>query len=248
MADDDAPDLANVSVARDGEMVVFRTPELAKTLLRPVEPNFVDEPMGDCDACQKPFEEVFLTTGGLLGDPDLFRDMPVAVDGWMCLGCGTLRYPRRVEATQVNAWIMEGAEHGRAGRFAEAELCFLRVTWDWPGYPVAHVNLAEATRDRIKRTGGAIDAATRKRLVQRMLDNDEDAIEGHSKRPAKGSIPVVAHACKAGAELAMQEQSFDRARRFLTRLMMTDGISQADVERGREMLEHVRASSSNASS
>lgn len=245
-SDDDVPDLSKYPVARDGEMVVFRTEEMAKTLQRPLEPNFVEEPMGDCETCEKPFEEVFLTTGGLFGDPDLFRDLPIAVDGWMCAGCGTLRYPRRIEAPQINAWIVEGAEHGRAGRFAEAELCFLRVTWDWPGYPVAHVNLAEATRDRIKRTGDAIDTATRNRLVVRMLDNYEDAIEGHSKRPAKGSIPVVAHACKAGAELSMQERSFDRARRFLMRLLMIDGISQADVDRGREMLEHVKASAASS--
>lgn len=230
----------NPQVARDGQMIVFRTAELAKTAARPLEPNFADEPMGDCEACNKPFEEVFITTGGPMGDDDLFRDMPIAVDGWMCLGCGTFRYPRRIEPAQINAWIAEGAEHGRAGRFAEAELCFLRVTWDWPGYPIGHVNYAEATRDRIRKSGAALDDAQRRRLERRMLDSYDDAIEGYGKRPQASSIPVVAHACRAGAELAMKDRQHERARRYLTRLLTLDGVPEKDIERGKQLLEYVQ--------
>ncbi len=25
----------------------------------------------------------------------------------------------------------------------------MRITWDWPGYVLGHLNLAEATRDRL---------------------------------------------------------------------------------------------------
>lgn len=231
----------NPAVARVGEMIVLRKEDIAKTMLRPVEPNFSEEPIGDCESCKTPFEEVFITTGTAMGDDVLFRDMPVAVDGWMCLPCGSFRYPRRIDPAQVNAWMTEGAEHGRAGRFADAELCFLRITWDWPGYPIAHVNYAEATRDRIRRTAEGLDPAVRRRLEVRMLDAYDDAIEGYTKKPHAGSLSAVAHACRAGAELAMIQLAHDRARRYVTRLLVLDGVSEKDVERGRQLLEHLQS-------
>ncbi|MBS2019015.1 MAG: hypothetical protein JST00_39475 [Deltaproteobacteria bacterium] len=232
---------ASVQAARDGDTIVFRTEALAKTMQRPAAPNFSEEPIGDCETCKKPFEEVFITTGGPLADPEVFRDLPVAVDGWMCIDCGTFRYPRRIDPAQVHAWMDEGTQHGRAGRFADAELCFLRVTWNWPGYPIAHVNYAEATRSRLSKTGDTLDDATRTRLKRRMLDAYDDAVVGHGERPMPGSAPVVAHACKAGAQLAIDDELWDRARRFLTQLLVLDGASPADVELGTRMLEHVHA-------
>ena len=90
-----------------------------------------------------------VTTGGAMGDPELWRDHPVAVDGWACAGCGKLRYPRRMAPGAITGFSVEGVEHGRAGRFADAELCFARIVWDWPGYLPGHLNYAEALRSRL---------------------------------------------------------------------------------------------------
>src|SRR5262245_38332574 len=111
-------------------MLVIRRKELAASLRRPEHPNFSDEPMGPCEQCGRPLAELLITTGGPMGDPEVWCDHPVAVDGWACVDCGVLRYPRRIAPAAISSYGDEGVSHGQAGRFAEAELCFARIAWD----------------------------------------------------------------------------------------------------------------------
>src|ERR1041384_2804207 len=157
-------------------IVVLRRKELAEPIRRPTKPNFSDELPGPCDKCGRPLAEVFITTGGGLGDPELWRDHPVAVDGWACVACGVFSYPRRISPARITELATEGVEHGRAGRFAEAELCFARMVWNWPGYVAGHLNYAEALRDRLHQAPPGDDAA-RRRVTRRMIEQYEEAVE-----------------------------------------------------------------------
>ena len=149
-------------LVREGQTLTLRRREIAEYLKRPEQPNRTDEPQPPCETCRKDLEEVFITTGGPLGDDDVWRDIPIAVDGWACVGCGVFRYPRKIAPEQIVAWSNEGAAHGHAGRFAEAELAFVRIVWNWPGYVAGHVNYAEATRDRLRLTGDRVDEVIRR--------------------------------------------------------------------------------------
>lgn len=226
-------------VVREGEMVVLRKRELAEQLTRPEEPNFSDETPGPCETCAKTLAEVLITTGGPLGDAELWRDVPVAVDGWACVDCGVFRYPRKLSAERSTQLTEDGATHGRAGRFAEAELCFARVVWAWPGYVMAHVNYAEATRERLHRTGASLDAQVRRRLEARMLEQLEAAVAGHAKKPLENAVPAVAHACVSIAELAVANHAFERARRYLDALLELAGVPEAASEKARELARYI---------
>ena len=83
---------------------------------------------------------MFITTGGLKGDSRPLADLPIAVDGWACVTCGVFRYPRNDSVDTIHELTEQGVAHGQADRFAEAELCFARVVWNWPGYALGHGN------------------------------------------------------------------------------------------------------------
>jgi hypothetical protein len=110
--------LARIFGRADREMivspgvVVLRRKELAEALRRPDKPNFSDDTPPPCDQCGKPLAELFITTGGERGDPELWRDHPVAVDGWACVACGVFSYPRRISPSRITQLATEGVEHG----------------------------------------------------------------------------------------------------------------------------------------
>jgi len=220
-------------------VVVLRRKELADALRRPDKPNFSDEVPPPCDKCGRPLTEVFITTGGGLGDPELWRDHPVAVDGWACGTCGVFSYPRRISPARITELATEGVEHGRAGRFAEAELCFARLVWDWPGYVAGHLNYAEALRDRLHRAPPEDDAA-RRRVTRRMIEHYEEAVEAFTRdRGPQVAAGSISRACITLAELAIQDRAFDRARRYLDLCLGLDAIPEVNKISARELAEYV---------
>ena len=62
----------------------------------------------------------------------------------------TLTY--RIEPAAITQLAEDGIRNGQAGRFADAEWCFVRIVWNWPGYLGGHLNLAEALRDLLHRS------------------------------------------------------------------------------------------------
>src|SRR5690348_4887737 len=172
-------------------MIVFRRRELAELMKQPKEANFSDEPQRPCEQCGKPLAEALITTGGPLGDPELWRDVPVAVDGWACLGCGVFRYPRRIEPAAITALVEQGVEHGKAGRYADAEWHLARVVWNWPGYLTGHLNYAEALRDRLHHTERGDDQLKR-RIVHRLIEQYELAVESYRKHPNPAAVGPIA--------------------------------------------------------
>ena len=210
------------------EVVTIRDAEIAQQLVRPRE--VPTEPTGTC-VCGEEMKEVLITTGGPMSDANLWRDVPIAVDGWVCGSCATLRYPRVMTPQEITAFMNEGVEHGRAGSYADAELCFLRAVWDWPGYPPAHLNYAEATRSRLHITE---DHLIRDALEARMIEHYAEGVAN-----AASSSPAVARAYLTLVGHATQTQAFDRARRFLTRLAGLPNVDEETQGHAAEMLAYI---------
>src|SRR6185295_223084 len=98
-------------IMTEGQTVALRRREIAAILRPPAEPNFGDAPQPPCERCGRPLDEAFITTAPPLGDPDVWRDHPVAVDGWVCVSCGVFRYPRRMTPARIQELTEEGAAH-----------------------------------------------------------------------------------------------------------------------------------------
>jgi tetratricopeptide (TPR) repeat protein len=95
-----------------------------------------------CRACGGALEEVLVTTGGPEGDPDLWRERPIAVDGFRCTKCAGLSMPRFLEPEEMQQLQEEAVAHAQAGRLDAAELSFRRICNSWPRYAPARLNLA----------------------------------------------------------------------------------------------------------
>jgi hypothetical protein len=187
-----------------------------------------------CPACGRPQDETLITTYSRGTDEELWRDVPVAVDGWACAPCGSLRYPRRMTPREILAIEAEATTHGRAGRFVEAERCFVRVVWDWPGYVIGHVNYADATRERLRHTPEA-DTARRRILSQRILEQLEQAVAGHVKESDARVAKVVAHAQLTLGEVALEIGDPERARRAADECAKLPALSEPHQTRLREL-------------
>jgi tetratricopeptide (TPR) repeat protein len=219
------------------DVFTIRTAAIAELLRKPKEPNFSKEAQGPCETCGGALAAVLLTTGGPLGRPEVFREHPIAVDAWACEKCGVFRYPRPMTPQRMHELNEEGADHGRHGRFAEAELCFLRIVWDWPGYLPGHLNYAEATRDLAR--DAKHDQELRRRLVARMVDQYEAAIEAFEKEPSEKLARAIGRAYLCVIEEAISARSFDKARRFLEGLGKVEGLPSTDRESARELERYV---------
>lgn len=231
------------ALVTDATQVVFCSAELVETLALKPPPgaNGSDDPQPPCSECGKPLVEVLITTGGPLCDPTVWRDTPIAVDGWACVPCGKYRYPRKVTAQRITELMEEGVAHGRAGRFADAEHSFLRVTWNWPGYPPAHINYAEAVRTRLHHAKGEPEALRRK-LEARMIEHYEIGIENATDLtgPSASVVPMVSRALVTLAEHALlQARAFDRATRFAKQAIALPGAPPEDVTRAHEIANYI---------
>lgn len=100
-------------------------------------------------SCGAQLEEVIVTTGGALGDAELWRSYPLAVDGWMCATCSKITLPRFLEPEEVNALSERGISAAQRGDFDEAEMCFRRITNAWPGYAPGHADLSTLLGQRL---------------------------------------------------------------------------------------------------
>lgn len=215
-------------------MLVVRSREIAQAMNRPAQPNFSTDEMSPCK-CGEPLAEVLITTGGPLGDPEVWRDYPIAVDGWGCAKCGVLRYPRRMSPEQIHELTEAGAAHGRAGRYIDAELSFARIVWDWPGYLLGHLNYAEATSSRLHDAPPDLPDDARRRLIRRMIENYEAAVEAYEEKPVPGAAAHIGRACRTLAGQAIRDKAFDRARRYMDKLLALSGSSDEDRAAAEEM-------------
>ena len=212
-------------LVRDGTCVI-RSLELCESLPRPQQPNFADEGPKACISCGRLMPEFLITTGGPSGDPDVWQEAPVVVDGWVCLPCRRFAYPRKMTADQIDDFGTKGVEHGQAGRCAEAEWWFTRLVWDWPGFLLGHLNLAEALRDRLCRSP-ALESRTRRRLMGRMRACYEEAAEAFERLPSPEFALSMSRTYLTLGELAFDERAFERSLRALRACLNLSGLDES---------------------
>ncbi|CAN5323157.1 hypothetical protein BH09MYX1_BH09MYX1_23620 [soil metagenome] len=222
----------NKGVVVTGDVVTIRDPEIAARLKRPEAPLKADAPQPPCESCKKPLREMMITTGGAASDVNLWREHPLAVDGWVCLDCRVFRYPRKMSPEAIVTLIERAIDHVRAGRHDDAEIAIARAVWDWPGYGPAHVNYGDAIRERL-RTSASLDEVTRRRYERRMSEEFDLAMEAKD-----GQEDSRAHACVRAAEIALRDRAFDRARRALKLCLSLREAPRAARETAQEMLEY----------
>ncbi|NMO15441.1 hypothetical protein HPC49_33775 [Pyxidicoccus fallax] len=158
-----------------------------------------------CKDCGTPLVEVLFTTGGPMGDPELWREHPLAVDGWICKTCGMSTLPRFLEPEEVTALGGEGARLAREGRLDEAELNFRRICSSWPGYGPARLDLATLYTLRInEEVFGAGRAHVLKQYADIVERHIRDALRGDSlpSLPAAIKRLVTAHLALDGTAAA----------------------------------------------
>ncbi len=107
----------------------------------PVKTSLGKLHMDKCD-CGGNKQKIFLTTGGPMANIDLWKEHPLAMDGWMCKRCNELSFPRILTGDEVFFLMKEGARHANEGRFNEAELNFRRVANSWVLWAPARTRLA----------------------------------------------------------------------------------------------------------
>ncbi len=129
-------------VAYEEGRIVLR--DLARARALPQEPaERGSEQIRACKLCQAPVRQVIFTTAGSGDQEKIWRQYPLAVDGWVCVSCGWSAMPRRISAEESVEFGRRGAEHAGHGQFDDAEFWIRRIVASWPGYPGGYADLGQ---------------------------------------------------------------------------------------------------------
>lgn len=166
-------------------------------------------------------DEVLVTTGGPTGNPELWREHPLALDGFRCRACDQLAVPRFLAPDEVTALLRAGGEAIAAGRGDEAELAFRRVCTSWPAYAPGRYNLGLLYRQR---ADAEEDDQDRPLVRARLLDIAEshlrDALRGHG-------MPVAMIAGEI-AQVLLRREAEGAALEVLTEAAARDDLDADD--------------------
>lgn len=223
----------------EGEPAFF-VPEadFARTLTPPAQPVH-DAPPAICDRCRRPLEEVVVTSRGPSIDDAVWDAAPVAVDGWVCRRCGTLRYPRPSTPERITAWGRRAADLARQNRPWDAEWWLVRMTWTWPHYPPGYLDLGQALLARCCDRDRQHEAPARGRLRRRAREAYETAIALETRDPSSLAARVLSYAHVALAEMAIEDHEVERAERAIAECLAIPGIDDATRERARRLERYV---------
>jgi hypothetical protein len=234
----------------DGGVLTIRDRALAESLQRPAKPTLGDASPEPCPRCGQPLRELVLSTfgkvgaSGRAGNDGLWLEVPVETDGWACVDCATLRFPRKMTAAELLPIEEAGVAHLRAKRLAEAERCFARLVWDWPGYSSGHLNYATALRERLRQQPPQ-DEAARGRLAARVREELERAVASQPSKLDPRSARLAAYAQLSLAEFCIEELSLEPAAHALEACLNLPHLEETQRARARtlgEYLEKVRES------
>ncbi|HEY8378708.1 MAG TPA: tetratricopeptide repeat protein [Nannocystis sp.] len=166
-------------------------------------------------------DEVLVTTGGPAGDPDLWREHPLALDGFRCRACDQIAVPRFLAPDEVTALLRAGSEAIAAGRDDEAELAFRRVCTSWPAYAPGRYNLGLLYRQRADAEENDRDRPlVRHRLLDIAESHLRDALRGHG-------MPAAMIAGEL-AQVLLRREAEGAAREVLTEVAARDDLDADD--------------------
>ncbi|HEY2404989.1 MAG TPA: tetratricopeptide repeat protein [Polyangiaceae bacterium] len=160
----------------DGRLVLR---ELARAKALPQEPK---EPgparMTECARCGGRMREIVFTTAGGGEQLEVWREYPLAVDGWVCAGCGNAVMPRHISLEESLEFGRRGAEHAGGGNFDDAEFWFRRIIGSWPNYPPGYADLGQLFMARSDAAKSADDKHRYRRdaaaWLRRAIDGDPE--------------------------------------------------------------------------
>ncbi|WP_437988017.1 tetratricopeptide repeat protein [Sorangium sp. So ce117] len=134
-------------VAFEEDRVILRDLHRAKAF--PQEPR---EPgrreIAACERCDRPLRQVVFTTAGRGAQAEIWREYPLAIDGWMCRGCGWSAMPRFLSAEESGQYGREAAAHASNGQFDDAEFWLRRIIGSWPGCAPGYAELGQLSSAR----------------------------------------------------------------------------------------------------
>ena len=134
-------------VAIEGDRVVLRDLERAKAI--PQEPpESGPKEMAACKQCNEPVRRVVFTTAGGGDQHEIWQEYPLAVDGWLCRGCGWSVVPRSISVEESVEYGRQGTAHATSGQFDDAEFWFRRIISSWPGYAAGFADMGQLSNAR----------------------------------------------------------------------------------------------------
>jgi hypothetical protein len=198
-------------------------PETAPPEAKRLPPNAPPE----CDGT--PARHVVVTDLGLLGNEDLAREHPVAVDAWLCPASGTLRYPLELSEADMQELNRRGAEAGQAGKLDEAEYFFRRLANTVPGNALTHLHIASVYLDRGTREANArgresVLSAYRERIVREL----ETSLRCVPPPPPIARLMLGRVFARSGEPA--------KARPQLEQFLASDGLSSAERQEAQDLL------------
>jgi len=190
------------------------------------------DPEGPCE-CGAAFERCVIASDRPEGSAPIWEDHPIVVDGWRCRPCGRLRYPAAMAPEAITAIGSKGAALAREGRLREAQWCFTRIVWDWPGWANGYIDLGQALVGRLDQE--ALDLVVERQLMRRA---EESLERGITLAIAEGSADGrVATAQLTLTELLVKRGSHDAARRTIGECVANTPLSPQQRTRA----EHLQA-------
>jgi tetratricopeptide (TPR) repeat protein len=134
-------------VVIEGDRVVLKDLRRARSF--PQEPkDFGRKEILECEQCRSPLRKVVFTTAGSGDQIEIWRQYPLAVDGWVCPSCGWSAMPRCISAEESTEYGRQGVEHASSGQFDDAEFWFRRIIGSWPRYAAGYADLGQLSCDR----------------------------------------------------------------------------------------------------
>jgi tetratricopeptide (TPR) repeat protein len=131
----------------EGDRVVLRELQRAKAF--PQEPKESGRAeMAACEQCGGPLHKVVFTTAGSGDQLEIWRQYPLAVDGWTCRGCGWSAMPRYISVDESVEYGRQGTEHASIGQFDDAEFWYRRILGSWPGYAAVYADMGQLSSAR----------------------------------------------------------------------------------------------------
>ncbi len=132
----------SAEVAIEGDRVVLRDLRQAKTFPQEPAKSGIKQ-MTACERCGSVLRQVVFTTAGGGEQLAIWREYPLAIDGWHCVGCGWSAMPRVISPEESVEYGRRGSEHAAAGEFDDAEFWFRRILGSWPGYHAGYADLGQ---------------------------------------------------------------------------------------------------------
>lgn len=155
-------------VALEGDRVVLRDLARARTFQQ--EPaNTGLKSMRTCEKCSGTLQQVVFTTAGGGEQLKIWKAYPLAIDGWMCRGCGWSALPRYISVEESVEYGRRGTEQAQSGNFEDAEFWFRRILGSWPGYGAGYADLGQLSLSRAEATRDADERAEHRKQAEKLF-------------------------------------------------------------------------------